>query len=362
MKSSFGTAFKVQLFGESHGIGVGCVIEGMPAGLKLTDSDIQEDLDRRKPGQALTSPRKEEDKVEILSGLFKGKTTGAPLALFIRNHDADSTYYEEIKHTPRPGHADFVASEKYGGFNDFRGSGPLSGRLTAAMVCAGSVAKKLLQTQGVESLAHIVQINELKAGEVTDEQVRTRTYESSVRCADKNASEKMATALEKAKEEGDSMGAVVEGRILNIPAGIGEPLMDSVEGTLSYALFGIPAVKGVEFGAGFSSVTLKGSQHNDAIKMKDGKVQTLTNHAGGILGGITNGMPVVFRVAFKPTSSILRKQTTLDFREGKAAELSVKGRHDPCVAIRAVPVVEGVAACVLADLMIRAQKIPRVLK
>lgn len=362
MKSSFGTAFKVQLFGESHGTGVGCVIEGMPAGLTLSEKDVQAELDKRKPGQKLTTPRKEEDHVEILSGVFKGKTTGAPLALFIRNHDADSTYYEEIKNTPRPGHADFVVSEKYGGFNDYRGSGPLSGRLTAAMVCAGAVAKKLLATQGVESLAHIVQIHDIKAGVVTDEQVRTKTYESVVRCPDKTASEKMVHALEKAKKEGDSLGAVVEGRIVNVPAGIGEPLLDSVEGTLAYALFGIPAVKGVEFGEGFSSVTLKGSEHNDPFEMIGGKVRTGTNHAGGILGGMTNGMPVVFKVAFKPASSILKKQVTLDLEKRKQAEMSVKGRHDPCVAIRAVPVVECIAACVMADLMIRAQIIPRVLR
>ncbi len=361
MRNSLGLLFKVSIFGESHGKGVGALIEGCSAGLELSETDVQKELDKRKPGQKLTTPRKEEDKAEIYSGVFNGRTTGAAIAILIRNQDRDSSYYEEIRQTPRPGHADYVAHEKYGGFNDYRGGGAFSGRLTAPLVAAGSVAKKLLAKNGVEILAHVKSMHEITVENASDGQIRDNVYQNPVRCADPEKATEMISALEEARHNGDSLGAVIECRVLNLPIGVGEPLADSVEGNLAKALLTIPAVKGIEFGSGFIASKMKGSEHNDSPLMEKNQVRTKTNNAGGILGGITNAMPLVVRVAFKPTSSIQKTQETINIREKTASELQVKGRHDPCVAIRAVPVVENVVAFTLADLMLQAQKIPRVL-
>lgn len=361
MNQHYGKLFEVQIAGESHGLGVGCIIQGCPAGLALEEKDIQNELDKRKPGQKLTTPRKEKDQIQIKSGVFNGRTTGAPILLWIDNQDVQSQSYEKLKETPRPGHADAVASEKYGGFNDYRGSGAFSARLTAALVAAGAIAKKILERQGIEILGHVQQLHDVNVVNATDEAIRKHAYSNPVRCADPNIAKHMQTRLDQAKRDGDSLGAVIECRVLNVPSGIGEPRAQSVESVIGANCFALPAVKGVEFGAGFAAARLKGSQHNDAYREVNGCIVTKTNHAGGTLGGITTGMPMVFRVAFKPTSSIAKTQTTLNLKTRKQEKLNVGGRHDPCVALRAVPIVEAMAALSVVDLMLLAQKIPRVL-
>ncbi|MBI4361279.1 chorismate synthase [Candidatus Micrarchaeota archaeon] len=362
MNQHYGKTFEVQLAGESHGLGVGCIIQGCPAGLPLTEGDIQNELDKRKPGQTLTTPRKEEDKVQIKSGVFEGKTTGAPILLWIDNHDVQSQSYGKLNEVPRPGHADVTAAEKYGGFNDYRGSGAFSARLTAALVAAGAIAKKLLKRQGIEILGHVQQLHDVKVTDATDEAIRKNAYSNPVRCADPKAAKAMQRRLDEALLDGDSLGAVIECRVLNVPSGVGEPRAQSVESVIGSNCLALPAVKGVEFGEGFAAATMKGSQHNDAYLEQDGGIVTKTNHAGGTLGGITTGMPIVFRVAFKPTSSIAKTQTTLNVATKKQEKLNVGGRHDPCVALRAVPIVQAMAALSIVDLMLQAQKIPRVLK
>ncbi len=362
MNQHYGKLFEVQIAGESHGLGVGCIIQGCPAGVALTQADIQAELDKRKPGQKLTTPRKETDQIQIKTGVFRGMTTGAPILLWIDNQDVQSASYEKLKETPRPGHADVTAHDKYGGYNDYRGSGPFSARLTAAMVAAGAVARKLLQVQGVEILGHVQQLGGLKVENASDDAIRQNAYASAVRCSDAKMEKTFEKALQDALKAGDSLGAVIECRVLNLPAGVGEPRAQSVESVIGAYCLAIPAAKGVEFGEGFASAAMKGSEHNDAYAEVDGKIVTTTNHSGGSLGGITNGMPLIFRVAFKPTSSIAKAQQTLNVKTGKLAELNVSGRHDPCVALRAVPIVEAAAALALADLMLQAQKIPRVLK
>ncbi|MBI2444806.1 chorismate synthase [Candidatus Micrarchaeota archaeon] len=361
MNQHYGKLFEVQLAGESHGSGVGCIVQGCPAGMPLAESDIQAELDKRRPGQKLTTTRNEKDQVQIKSGVFQGKTTGAPILLWIDNEDVQSASYEKLKETPRPGHADMTASAKYGGYNDYRGSGPFSARLTAALVAAGAIARKLLAMQGVEILGHVQQLHGIRT-DVTDAQIRDYAYQSAVRCADPKIEKKFQDELQSALKAGDSLGAVIECRVNGLPVGVGEPRAQSVESVIAANVLAIPAAKGVEFGSGFASAALLGSQNNDAYEEKNGKVVTRTNHSGGVLGGITNGMPLVFRVAFKPTSSIAKTQITLNTKSHKQTELNVAGRHDPCVALRAVPIVEAAAALALADLMLQAQKIPKVLK
>lgn len=350
-------------FGESHGKCVGVVVDGVPAALPLSESDIQYKLDLRRPGQSIvTTQRKEEDKVEILSGVFNGYTTGAPICMVIWNKDQDSRPYELIKNIPRPGHADYPAYVKYHGYNDYRGGGRFSGRLTATFVMAGAIAEKLLRyTLNIEVLAYTYSIGNIKARELTIDEIRALRYSNEVRCPDQEAAEEMKKAILRARSEGDSLGGIVECIVLNVPIGLGEPIFGALESDLARALFGIPSVKGVEFGSGFYGSTLRGSENNDAYEIKDGKIVTKTNNSGGILGGISNGMPIKLRVAFKPPSSIAKKQMSIDLINMKETEIVVPGRHDPCVVPRAPPIVESLVAFIIADHAIRAGMIPTVL-
>jgi chorismate synthase len=363
MENSLGKLFTINNFGESHGRCVGIIIDGCPAGLPITEQDIQRGVDKRKPGVSIAATeRAEEDKVEILSGIFNGKTTGAPICLVIWNRDIDSSEYEKTRFLPRPGHADYTAFMKYGGFNDFRGGGRFSGRITATFVMAGAIAKNLLNLIGVEILAHTIEIGGVKAEPKGIDEIRENVEKNPVKCADLKAAEAMAKAIEKVKEEGDSIGGIIEGIALNVPVGLGEPVFDTLEGDLAKALFAIPAVKGVEFGSGFSAARKRGSENNDPFTIRNGKIVTVTNNAGGILGGISNGMPIVLRVAVKPTSSIAKSQPTINIKDMENASLTVKGRHDVCIVPRAVAVVESMMAVTLCDFAMRARLIPRVIK
>jgi chorismate synthase len=361
MSNSLGKLFRITSFGESHGKLVGVVIDGCPAGLPLSEADLQPDLDRRKPGTSdVSSPRTEADKAVILSGVFNGKTTGAPLCLAVHNEDHDSSSYDETRFIPRPSHADYTYYVKYGGYADYRGGGPASGRITAGMVMAGAIAKKLLANLGVEILAHTVEIGDIKAIARDYEEIRKNAPANAVHCSNPPTAEIMIKAIEQARAAGDSLGGVIEVIALNVPAGLGEPVFDTAEGDLSKAYFSIPAVKGVEFGAGFSAARLKGSENNDQFTVRDRKVMTTSNRAGGILGGITSGMPVVARLAVKPTPSIAAPQRSIDLKTMSVTELAVKGRHDPCIVPRAVVVAEAVTAVVLCDLAMQAGKLPGV--
>jgi chorismate synthase len=363
MSNSLGKLFVITSFGESHGSLVGVIIDGCPAGLAISEAGIQRELDRRKPGTSLlTTPRQEEDHVEVLSGIFNGYTTGAPICLAVWNKDVDSSEYEKARLLPRPGQADYTAYMKYSGFNDYRGGGRFSGRITAGFVMAGAVARKLLDTIGIEVLAHTVEIGGVAAQSREPDEIRRTAAENAVHCADAEAAEKMIAAIEAAKRDGDSLGGIIEGIALGLPVGLGEPVFDAIDAELAKALFAIPAVKGVEFGAGFQVVKMKGSQNNDPFAIKDGRIVTTSNNAGGILGGISNGMPLVVRIAVKSTASIAKEQKTVDIGKMKEARLVVKGRHDACIVPRAVVVVESMMAVTLCDLAIRAGLIPRVIK
>jgi len=363
MGNSIGKIFTITSFGESHGNCVGIIIDGCPAGLAIAVEDIQREVDKRRPGVwVAATARAEEDKVEILSGVFNGRTTGAPVCLLIWNKDVDSSEYERMRFLPRPGHADYTAFAKYGGFNDFRGGGRFSGRITAGFVMAGAVAKKLLSLIGIEVMAHTVAIGGITAKLKGFDEIRENVENNPVRCADLRAAEEMAGIIEQAKEDGDSVGGLIEGIALNVPVGLGEPVFDTLEGGLAKALFAIPAVKGVEFGSGFTAAGRRGSENNDPFTIRNGKIVTATNNAGGILGGISNGMPIVVRVAVKPTPSIAQNQETVDIKKMESARLVIKGRHDACIVPRAVPVVESMVAVTLCDFAMRAGLIPRVIK
>jgi chorismate synthase len=330
--NSFGRLYRVTIFGESHGESVGMVIDGCPAGLSLSAEDFFDDLERRKGGtQKGTTPRKEDDFPILKSGIFNGMTTGAPIAIFFENKNTRSGDYEKQRAVPRPGHADFVAHAKFGGFEDYRGGGHFSGRLTVAVVAAGVIAKKILRTVSIHSSI-------LEVGGETD----------------------IEKGLQKAIDAKDSVGGIIECRVNNLPIGLGEPFFDSVESLLSHAVLSIPAVRGIEFGTGFAAAKMFGSQHNDAIENREGK--TKTNHAGGVVGGITNGNDMIFRIAIKPTSSTPREQKTLNWETNELESFSVKGRHDLCIALRVPVILEAVTGIVLADLMLIEQKIPRLLK
>jgi chorismate synthase len=329
--NSIGRIFRVHIFGESHGACVGLTIDGCPAGLPLSVEDFEADIERRKPGAKGTTPRKEDDIPEIKTGLFNGKTTGAPITILFSNSNTRSSDYEKQRAVPRPGHADLVASKKFGGYEDYRGSGHFSGRLTVCLVAAGVIAKKLLAGISVNAT-----IQEIGGEEDQDK------------------------GLQKAIDAKDSIGGIVECRVSGLPVGLGEPFFDSAESLISHAVFAIPAVKGIEFGAGFAAAKMFGSGHNDSIANAEGK--TVTNHAGGIVGGITNGNELVFRIAVKPTSSTPMEQQTLNRESGNIESFSVKGRHDLCIALRVPVVLEAVTALVLADLMCLEQRIPRVIK
>lgn len=363
MENSLGKLFTITSFGESHGRCVGVVIDGCPAGLPITLEDIQKEVDKRRPGgSAASTTRAEEDKVEIVSGVFNGRATGAPICLLTWNRDADSSSYERMRFTPRPGHADYTAYIKYGGFNDYRGGGRFSGRITAGFVMAGAVAKLALQQIGVEILAHTIEIGGVKAQAKNMEEIRRNAGADPLRCADPQAAKEMMRLIEQAREETDSLGGVIEGFALNLPAGLGDPIFDTLEGNLAKALFAVPAVKGVEFGSGFAAAGKKGSQNNDPFTASNGKITTVSNNAGGILGGISDGMPLTLRVAVKPTPSIAKKQETVDLTKGQNASLEIKGRHDACIVPRAVPVVEAMMAVTLCDFAMRAGVIPKVIR
>jgi chorismate synthase len=362
--NSIGKGFTVTTFGESHGKVVGVVVDGCPAGLPLAESDFQEELDRRIPAQPkIVSARVEKDAARILSGVFNGFTTGAPITLMVENREVDSSDYEAIKDLPRPGHADYPARVKYGGFNDYRGGGRFSGRVTVALILAGTIAKKLLSRFDVDVLAYTLAIGQVKTDKKFSlQEIRRNRYAAATRCPDLACAEKMEEAIVNAKKEGDSLGGIVECIALNMPVGVGEPLFDSLDADLAKALFAVPAVKGVEFGAGFRAAELRGSENNDAYLIQNGKIATSSDNAGGILGGLSNGMPIMIRVAIKPTPSIAKEQKTINLSKMENATLSIKGRHDPCVVPKAVPAIESAAAITLVDHMIRAGFIPKVLE
>jgi chorismate synthase len=350
--NSFGTLFRVTTFGESHGEGIGVVIDGCPSGLKLDFELIQRDLDRRKPGQSkITTQRKESDQAQFLSGLFEGKTTGAPIAAFIKNEDQRAKDYDHLRDRFRPSHADYTYQTKYG-LRDHRGGGRSSARETASRVVAGSIAKQILKDEGIEVSAYVSQVGaiELKSG--YQELDLSKTDDSIVRCPHKPTAEKMIALIEKVRKEGDTVGGVVSGVVTGTPVGLGEPAFDKLHADLAKAMMSINATKGFEYGSGFSGVSMKGSEHNDLFISKKGKVSTKTNHSGGIQGGISNGMDIYFRVAFKPVATILKKQKSIDV-SGHDVELEGRGRHDPCVVPRAVAIVEAMAALVLVDHLLR---------
>lgn len=352
--NSFGNLFRITTWGESHGKAIGVVIDGCPAGLELDVKEIQSALDLRKPGnRPHTSPRNESDEAEILSGIFEGKTTGAPISIQIANCDSDPSKYEPIKDHLRPGHANFTYLEKYGIF-DYRGGGRSSGRETACRVAAGAVAKKMLAKHGIECIAFIKEIGGigLQDFEIIDiKKLQSNLASSLLFCPDPEVEQRMIARIEEVRIEGDSLGGIVECVLFFLPVGLGDPVYEKLEANLACAMLSIPATKGVEFGAGFQAAKMKGSEHNDLFTTdSQGNVITKTNHAGGLLGGISNGMPLSLRVAFKPTSSILKPQDTLDRNKiKKEFKLPEGSRHDPCIAIRAVPVVEAMAALVVAD-------------
>lgn len=357
MSFGIGRSFRMTVFGESHGRCVGALVDGCPAGIELGAGDIQRELDRRRPGRAAASTRAERDIVVVESGVTDGRTNGGPIMAIIRNEDTDPSWYAKNRGVPRPSHADYTAHVKYGGFSDWRGGGFFSGRITAGMVMGGAVAKKLLSRSGVRAVAHLVQAGAVKAGDVPDDGLDAMAAESPIWCADRRASEMMLKAIEEVRADGDSIGGIVECRIFGLPVGIGDPIFDSVESVLSHAVFSIPAVKGVEFGGGFPMSAMRGSEANDEFAIDGGRVVTRTNNSGGILGGITNGMPVVLRVAFKPTPSIGKEQRSVDLSRMEETTIRVGGRHDPCVAVRAVPVVEAVVSVGVADMIMNAHKI-----
>jgi chorismate synthase len=361
--SSFGKEFSVTVFGESHGPGVAALIDGCPAGLPLDVNDIQCELDRRIPTDpTLVSARRERDEVQILSGVYDGYTTGAPIALLTWNKDVRSQDYEKLKTVLRPGHADFPSRIKFGDFNDLRGGGTASGRMTVSFIMAGAIARKLLRIIGVEIFAHTIQIHDVRVEhKLSYDVVRRDAYTNSVRCADPIAAEKMREAILKTREDGDSLGGIVECIAEGVPPGVGEPFFDNLDGDLAKIVFSIPAVKGFEVGLGFKASTVKGSENNDPYSVVNGKIVTLTNNAGGILGGLSNGMPIVIRLAFKPPSSIPKDQQSVNLKTMVDTKVQVTGRHDPCIVPKAVPVVESAVAIVLVDHCIRSGRIPRVL-
>lgn len=362
--NTLGEQFTLTSFGESHGRCIGMVLGGCPSGLPLSESDLQFELDKRKPGQSIiTTQRKEEDKVEILSGVFNGYTTSAPICAIIWNKDSDSKPYDVIKNSPRPGHADYPSYVKYGGYADYRGSGRFSGRLTATMVMGGAIAQKLLNhTLGIETIAYTTQIGQISYKSLSYQESKKNRYANEVRCPNPEIAEKMKSAIIEARKNGDSLGGIVESISVGLPVGLGEPIFSSMESDLSKALFSIPSVKAIEFGSGFSGTKLKGSENNDEyVISEDNKIITKTNNSGGILGGLTNGMPLVIRIGFKPASSIAKKQKTVDLVSNSECEIVVPGRHDPCVVPRAIPVVESLVSLILADHAIKWNLIPPVL-
>ncbi len=349
--NSIGQRLVLTSFGESHGKAIGAVLDGCPAGLEIDEKEIQKMLDYRKPGTSLiTTQRKEGDKVEIISGVFRGFTTGAPITLMIWNTDQKSRDYENLKTKLRPGHSDYPAMIKYNHFNDFRGGGRFSGRLTATHVMGGAIARKLLKvTLGIETNSYTTQIGKITMKKEFELKMTKSIYKNDVRCPDEKIAKKMRSSILNARKNGDSLGGIIESITTNVPVGLGEPIFSSLESDLSKAIFSIPSVKGIEFGSGFEGSKLFGSENNDLYTIKRGKIVTKTNNSGGILGGLSNGMPITIRIAFKPASSIAKKQSTVDIKTKKITTLQIQGRHDPCVVPRAPPVVDSLVALTLAD-------------
>lgn len=351
--NSYGTLFRITTFGESHGPAIGAIIDGCPAGLTIDEGFIQSELTRRKPGQSkITTQRKEDDSFKILSGVFEGKSTGTPLALVIENQDQRSKDYSHIQHTFRPSHADYTYEVKYGN-RDYRGGGRSSARETAARVAAGAIAKLLLKQSGVNIQAFVSQVGDIKADHYTTLDL-SKTEDNMVRCPDAKTAEKMIAIIDEVRLNRDTIGGIVTCVIKNTPVGLGEPVFDKLHAELGKAMLSINAVKGFEYGSGFDGVKLRGSQHNDEFYNEGGKIRTKTNHSGGIQGGISNGEDIYFNVAFKPVATIMQDQQSVD-KKGNEAIVSGKGRHDPCVVPRAVPIVEAMAALVLADFLLRAR-------
>jgi len=353
MKNTMGNSFTLTLFGESHGKAIGAVLDGVPSGIAVDEAFIAEQMEKRKGINSISTSRREADEVKILSGVFEDRTTGTPVCFMIENADTKSKDYSPTKDLARPGHADYTAEMRYGGFQDYRGGGHFSGRLTAPIVAAGALAISMLREKGIEIGTHISSCGCIKDRDFENyaEDIKAlERLDMPVLC-DK-AREEMLSYIEKARAEGDSVGGTLTTVVTGMPAGVGEPWFDSVEGMLSHGLFSIPGVKGVEFGKGFGFAALKGSEANDPIEVKNGKIVTITNNNGGINGGITNGMPLEFSVAVKPTPSIYKQQNTVDFKKGEAAALLINGRHDPAIIHRARVVVDSITALTLCDLLI----------
>lgn len=356
MGGVWGNKIKLSIFGESHGEGIGIVIDGIEPGIKINMDNIEKDMERRAPGRnSLSTQRKEGDKPEILSGIFNGITTGAPISMIIRNTDKRSRDYSKIKDVMRPGHADFPGYIRYNGFNDYRGGGHFSGRITAPLVFAGAVCKQILKEKGIIVAAHVKSIKNIKDKSFIDSTLDLNYLNSlkgfELPLIDKSIEENMRKEILEAKEDMDSVGGTVECGVFGISAGVGNPFFDSVESTLAHLLFSVPAVKGVEFGRGFELTSMRGSEANDEIYYEGGVVKTKTNNNGGILGGITNGMPIIFTTAIKPTSSIGKKQNTINIGSKENTILKVEGRHDPCIVQRAIPVIEAVTAIAICELL-----------
>lgn len=352
--NSFGKLLKITTYGESHGVALGVVIDGFPSNIEVDNKLIRSDLDRRKPGQSkIVTQRKEPEQYEILSGVFEGKSTGMPISVMIRNTDQKSKDYSHIKDKFRPSHADYTYSAKYG-HRDYRGGGRSSARETVARVIAGAFCKMLLKQKGIDVLAYVSQVGHLKISSDHKNWTLNQVENNIMRCPDLTIAQDMIDHVAAIKKEGDTIGGVVSCVIRNTPVGLGEPVFDKLHADLGKAMMSINAVKGFEYGSGFDSVAMKGSEHNDAFYEKDGKIKTDTNYSGGIQGGISNGMDIDFRVAFKPVATIMRDQSSVD-KSGNDTIVSGKGRHDPCVVPRAVPIVEAMAAIVIADHLLRAQ-------
>lgn len=350
----FGTAFRITTYGESHGHSIGVIIDGCPSGLNLSSEDIQVDLDRRRPGQsAIVTQRKEGDKVQILSGVFEGKTTGTPIALQILNTNAKSKDYSHIKDKYRPSHADYTYDQKYG-IRDYRGGGRSSARETAARVAAGAIAKKILEKEGIVLYAHVSAVGSVKLLK-SDAKDRSTIELNEIRCANADRAEEMIALIREIRKQGDTIGGTIECVLEQVPVGLGQPVFDRLEADLAKAMLSINACKGFELGSGFEGTLMRGSAHNDAFyKDASGQIQTDTNYSGGIQGGISNGMPVEFKVAFKPVATLMQDQQSVDSK-GEQVTVTGKGRHDPCVLPRAVPIVEAMAACVFADHILRSR-------
>lgn len=356
MSSIWGNNIKISIFGESHGPAIGVTMDGVPSGLTVDMDYINKEMKRRAPGQSLSTPRKEQDTTEILSGVLNSHTTGAPITAIIRNANIHSQDYSNIQSIPRPSHADYTGRVRYNGLNDARGGGHFSGRLTAPLVFSGSILRQALEQRGIIIASHIKSIHTIEDAPINtmsiDKELASSLRDMSLPVINKAMVEPFKDVIETAMSSQDSVGGVIEGGIYNLPSGIGEPMFQSVESQLSSMLFSIPGIKGVEFGTGFNITELTGSQANDQFLIRDGKAATSTNHSGGIQGGITNGMPVIWRAAVKPTASIGIPQRSLNLDTMEEAVLEIKGRHDPCIVLRAVPVLEAACAIVIFDLML----------